>query len=222
MYERIRKNPFFPLHWGKAQKGMQAEEELGMEEKLMAGHEWIEARNDAMDTLLRLEQIGIHKQVGNRITEPWMWITIICSGTNWNNLWALRCHVAAEPHFQYIAYLAKEAYNRSTPKKLRWGDWHLPLVNEQDVQECPLEDLPLISTGRCARVSYLTHHGVRDPKEDVALCRRLMEHKPMHASPLEHPARAVNPNYDMTDPNWGNYDPGWLQLRKTLQDECVR
>jgi hypothetical protein len=45
-----------------------------------------------------------------------------------------------------------------------------------------------ISAGRCARVSYLTHEGRRDPVADIELCERLLQAG--HMSPAEHPARA--------------------------------
>jgi thymidylate synthase ThyX len=243
MIERIEENPVFPLHWGKNEKGMQANEELSLEQKLEAAGEWIQARNYAIERARALNHIGIHKQLGNRLVEPWMWITIIISGTNWENLFALRCHPDAEPHFQNLAYKARDAYDKSTPSQMEWGDWHLPLVRgyeeivkqeADDVYKIKSEPdlfftsqgLAHISAGRCARVSYLTHEGKRNAEEDIALYQRLSTHKPMHASPLEHPAQAVNPLYWRSNTegpiyDWGNYDPGWLQLRKCLKGECI-
>lgn len=53
-----------------------------------------------------------------------------------------------------------------------------------------------VSAARCARVSYLTHDGVRDVREDVHLYQRLVTAVPPHWSPLEHvaaPAAAMKP-----------------------------
>src|SRR5688500_18455402 len=36
MIERVKNNPFFPLHWGKNEKGMQASTELQPEDKYRA------------------------------------------------------------------------------------------------------------------------------------------------------------------------------------------
>ncbi len=217
MIERIKNNPVFPLHWGKNQKGMQATEELTPEQKLIAADAWIEARDSAIMMAEIMESIGIHKQIGNRLVEPWMWITVIASATNLANLFALRCHPDAEPHFQNLAYKIHAAYTDSRPKRLNLGDWHLPLVrNDEDLG---MHDAARVSAGRCARVSYLTHDGIRDPKADVDLYERLATSAPMHASPLEHPAKVYDPGWGTGD--WGNFAPGWLQLRKMHANECV-
>lgn len=232
MIENVTGNPVFKIEWGKNQKGMQAStvEELTQEQKLQCGAHWLTARDECVEQALALQQLGVHKQVGNRLLEPWMWITVIVSATNFENVFALRCHPDAEPHFQNLAYKVRDVFDASKPKNLHWGEWHLPLVRGYDDVESRVdtkglwEQMAKVSAGRCARVSYLTHEGKRDVKEDVALCDRLATHRPMHASPLEHPAKAVRQDqrigYGPTD--WGNYDPGWLQLRKYYEGECVR
>lgn len=231
MIANVIENPVFPLHWGKNQKGMQADQELGWEQKILAARGWLHARDHAITQAKYMEGIGIHKQLGNRLLEPWMWITVILSATNFENLFALRCHPAAEPHFQNLAYKIRTAYDKSAPDPIPWGGWHLPLWQKNSgSQEDYLGDWAgedkapaKISAGRCARVSYLTHEGKRDPIEDLRLYDQLASHKPMHASPLEHPAQAVDPKkYDGNFKDWGNFDPGWLQLRKMLPDECVK
>lgn len=244
MIQNVTENPVFKIEWGKNQKGMQAsQEELTMDEKLLAGARWLAARDDAVEHALALEQIGVHKQVGNRLLEDWMWITVIVSATNLENLFALRVSPLAEPHFQNLAGKILSAYDNSTPQQLQWGDWHLPLVTgyekftksghdvydfeDQKDWHTTSRGLAEISAGRCARVSYLTHEGKRDMSLDLDLCYKLASSKPMHASPLEHPAQAVNPNMHIGTRNserkdWGNYAPGWLQLRKMYENEVVR
>lgn len=226
MIQRIKENPFFPLHWGKKQKGMQADEELSPEEKLLAASVWLNARNDAVAHAEQLERIGIHKQMGNRVTETWMWITVIASATNYENLFALRCHRMAEPHFQNLAYKLRTAYDASQPKELRFGEWHLPMIGlpgDEDIfNEFPIETIAKISAGRCARVSYLTHEGIRDPQEDIALFKKLSTETPKHASPLEHAAECLGHDSAKADMlGWGNFKPGFLQLRKMIQGECI-
>lgn len=225
MIERVRNNPVFPLHWGKNQKGMQANEELPADLKLIAADYWLEARDDACLKAEYLEHAGIHKQLGNRLVEPWMWITVIASATNYENLFALRCHPMAEPHFQNLAYKMRAAYDNSVPRQLAMFDWHLPLYGfEGDELINPLA-APNISAGRCARVSYLTHNGRRDPAQDERLCNDLANNRPMHASPLEHPAQAQPIEVmqgEIGVPDWGNYAPGFMQLRKMYASECVR
>lgn len=239
MIERVLTNPVFPIHWGKNEKGMQASEELSPMMKEIAAEEWIAARGDAVMRAERLEAIGIHKQLGNRLLEPWMWITVIVSATNFENLFGLRCHPAAEPHFQNLAYKIRDAYDASTPAEIEWGQWHLPYVGNNGgdpfdlVGDAGIEFQlwPKISSGRCARVSYLTQNNRREPEEDVKLYERLAGSFPLHASPLEHPAQAVNPmiqGNSMHDPDtkkdidWGNFDSGWLQFRKMHENENIK
>ncbi len=224
MIERVSMNPVFPLHWGKNQKGMQADEELDFEQKLDAAGNWIRARDLMIERARALEHIGIHKQLGNRLLEPWMWITVIVSATNFENLFTLRCHKDAEPHFQNLSYKVRDVLDRSIPERLEWGEWHLPLIGFDGDNEISEEDLPKVSTGRCARVSYLTHEGKRDPSKDIELYERLATAKPLHSSPLEHPAQATCPQkeaYPYVNIDWGNFDPGWLQFRKMHKDEFI-
>lgn len=227
MIERVSNNPVFILHWGRNQKGMHALEELTHEQQLCAGASWIRARNNALLEAKVLEKIGIHKQIGNRILEPWMWITVIVSATNFENLFALRCHPAAEPHFQNLAYKVRDVFDASTPKQLQYGEWHLPLFGFEGDDVIAEKDRPKVSAGRCARVSYLTHEGKRSPDEDIRLYEQLASSTPKHCSPLEHPARACDPSISCGDCGgedeaiWGNFDPGWLQFRKMHDGENI-
>src|ERR1044072_9346325 len=48
MLKKIQEDPFIPVYWGKNQKGMQANEELTIEEQLLAQKEWLVARDYAV------------------------------------------------------------------------------------------------------------------------------------------------------------------------------
>jgi hypothetical protein len=71
-----------------------------------------------------------------------------------------------------------------------------------------LGDLLKISPARCARVSYLSHEGIRDNDADFGLYDKLTSDDPPHASPLEHVATPARPD-EYVD---GNFK-GWHQLR---------
>lgn len=215
-------DPAVPLHWGKNQKGMQANEELTPVQQAQAKRWWTDARNMAAGFHAAGEELGLHKQIVNRLIEPWMMITVICSATEWANFFALRRHKDAEPNFQALANAMWGQYVASTPKFVPVGDWHLPMVyeTEEDLLDAIVirgTEAPAAahaSAGRCARVSYLTHEGVRDVNADIALCEKLASNDPMHASPLEHPAMAIGPaKWDGPRVNhFGNFF-GWKQLR---------
>jgi thymidylate synthase ThyX len=140
LIQRVVDDPFIPEYIGANQKGMQAGEELNDVQKEVARMFWLQGRDQAVENARRLLDLGVHKQVVNRIIEPWMWITIIVSATEWDNVWGLRCHPMAEPHFQKLAYTARDAMAASVPRELKMGDWHLPLV--------PIDEEDGLSIGR--------------------------------------------------------------------------
>jgi thymidylate synthase ThyX len=207
--QRVKNDPAMPIWWGKNQKGMQAMEELKGPFLEGAKKDWLRARDLAVASADRLMAWSAHKQIVNRILEPFCWITVIASATDWSNFFALRCHKDAQPEFQYIASMMLGAYIATTPTPVARGDMHLPLVFDEDwpLVGFKYSEAKKVSVGRCARVSYLTHDGRRDISEDIALHDRLIG--PGHWSPFEHVATASS------DPTLrsGNFR-GFVQYRK--------
>jgi hypothetical protein len=72
-------------------------------------------------------------------------------------------------------------------------------------------DRPAVSAARCARVSYLTHDGRRDPEADILLYKRLLTSG--HLAPFEHVATPTH-----VAVRQGNFI-GWRQLRKGIPHE---
>lgn len=215
MLERVKTNPAMPVYWGANQKGMQAGEELSGHDLEMAKREWLWARDKAVEHVERLLEIGLHKQLTNRLLEPWMWQTVIVSATEWENFFNLRCHPDAQPEIRVAAEAMREAMENSRPKQIGYGEWHLPLIRDEDRAEVQDEQiLCKISAGRCARVSYLTHDGRRDLQADIDLCERLVSSG--HMSPLEHQARPVD-GHSLYPSNFY----GWHQFRKSIPGEDV-
>lgn len=217
MIRAVDDDPVIPIHWGAAQSGMQARQEVSVDDQYSAQAVILRARDEALRTATRLNFLGLHKQVVNRYLEPWMWITIITSacGPGWRNLFALRCHEDAEPHFQKIARMAKELYDSSTPVERRF---HLPLTGFPGDDELGINSQIAVSAARCARVSYLTHDGVRDIEKDMELHERLVTASPKHMSAFEHQAWWATKG---DPPMHGNFEPGWVQYRKTIPGEAA-
>jgi thymidylate synthase ThyX len=165
----------------------------------------------------RPEWLNVHKQVANRLLEPFMWHTVIVTATDWDNFWNLRCHPDAQPEIRRVATMMRDAIEASSPAALGWNEWHLPLVRDIDRDEVHSEeDLIKISAGRCARVSYLTHSGRRDHEADIALHDRLLESG--HMSPMEHPARPLDSEELKKGGSSGNFQ-GWQPYRKLIPSE---
>jgi thymidylate synthase ThyX len=161
-------------------------------------------------------EIGVHKQLANRLLEPFLWHTVVVTATEWSNFFNLRCHPDAHPAIRKVAENMRMALVESTPKKLGEQDWHLPFIRDEDIDGNSVATLKKVSAGRCARVSYLTHEGKRDLEADVALHDRLLASG--HLSPFEHQARPMDDREKAMGWFASNFQ-GWVQYRKTISYE---
>lgn len=203
----VLEDPAMPVEFGSRKAGMQAGPALEGEERVAAEAVWLEARDQAVAAAQRLLEIGVHKQVANRLLEPFLWHTVIVSATDWDGFWEQRCSPLAQPEIRVVAEAMRDAMAASTPVERAPGEWHLPYLTPEDRTEIGDEDvLRKVSAARCGRVSYLNHEGRRDLDDDLKLYDRFVGARPSHASPLEHvatPAAGGPPS---------NFR-GWTQLR---------
>ena len=246
--QQVRDEPWGPIHWGLNQAGMQANQELPEPYKSDAKHFWKRAANMAADAAEVFVSMNTHKQIVNRLLEPFTYIDVLVTATDFANWFALRDHPAAQPEIQELARLMKFASDESIPKELHGGQWHLPYITEEDWKAaekyCQIgritRDMPSykeklavvlkISTARCARVSYKAFDGNVAPIEkDLELYDQLLGSQPMHASPAEHQATPDQlsqylegtPKVEWEKPNLHGNFRGWIQYRKTLPNEYV-
>lgn len=187
MRETILAEPALPEWWGKNQSGMQAEAQLEGSALDVVEDEWQAMLDDAVGAHQTMEEAGLHKQIANRILEPWMHITVLVSGTDWENFFSLRAHPAAQPEFQVLAYRMLDQYLKSQPQELGWGQWHIPFEDRMP-EGIDLNTKLKIATARAARLSYLTFEGEIDLEKDIALHDSLVKNG--HMSPTEHCAFA--------------------------------
>ncbi|MBV8490753.1 MAG: FAD-dependent thymidylate synthase [Candidatus Eremiobacteraeota bacterium] len=217
MIDAVRSEPAMPLWWGRNQSGMQAREEISEPTRELAMAQWREALGDALRHAERLSSsdINLHKQLVNRLLEPFAWITVIITATEWANFFTQRTHEDAQPELKYVADLMLGAYKASLPKPVGLGEWHTPLIQPDEEAWLSPEDRVKISVARCGRVSYLTHDGTRDTAKDLELYDRLLEGGANgHWSPFEHVATPLA-DRDQTS---GNFR-GWEQYRKRFPEE---
>jgi hypothetical protein len=233
MQKMIQSEPVIPIKWGTEQKGMQTG--AALDPMLTAEVEaiWLRARDDCMQAAQQLSELGVHKSLCNRLTEPWMWITVVMSATKWKNFFRLRCHQDAEIHFQLIANMIREQLETSRPMPLSAGQWHLPYIEGDDWKEAAmigkvysdqeqkdlhkLDILKRASVARVARVSYMTHgSNKKDLLKDVGLFYRLYEGSDFgHFSPFGHVAEASD------IPVKSGPFVGFKQFRKEFFGECA-
>lgn len=222
LIDLIKTDPVMPVWWGKNQRGMKASEQI--DDVTEAELVWLAARDFMLGYAGELAALGVHKQIVNRLIEPWMFITVVITGTDWENFFHLRTpknHILpqnnfdpdfpAQPEIQKIANMMWRLYSQMEPEVLITGEWHLPFVTLQERQALPVETCKRLSVARCARVSYLTHDGELNMERDLKLADDLSSMN--HWSPFEHQAQAMKYANRV-----GNLI-GWKQYRKFWSNE---
>ncbi len=194
--EHVQQHGFIPDVFGKNQKGMSASEVIDPELQAWSRSAWIGAMNAAISAAKDLDRWGVHKQLANRLLEPFCWVTVIVSATEWDNFFHLRDSDLAQPEMQRTAQSMRKALDDSTPNPLSWGDWHVPLAND-----------PWVAAGRLARVSYESEG--KSEHEDKDLARRLAASG--HWSPFEHIAQALRSEHNR------NFHRTWTQWRALVE-----
>ena len=250
-------DPAIPLFWGANQKGMQAGAECNalvfapvpmsfggqhlqlVENKGRTREEaWLNAMELAIMSARAFAAAGYHKQIVNRLLEPFTHITVLVSATEWDNFLELRDHGDAEPHIRLLSQEVRKCLAEPA-QELEPGEWHLPFMAEDDpiwkelyasdMSQAEAQEAALkVSAARCASTSFKTVEGF-DMTLDRALAvfDKLATSAPLHASPFEHIAQAdhvYEPQRKrdfLMRHDWGNADKhrnfvGWMQYRAML------
>ena len=212
MLENILRDPARPVEWGTAQKGMQAGPPLDGEQAEKANAWWTDAAVNAVEDAQDFhDELGLHKQVVNRLVEPFAHMTELVSGTEWGNFFRLRIHSAADPTLCALATAAGRAYLASEPIPVDPGGWHIPFGDRMP-EGLSIADRLKIATARAARLSYETHNGDFSPEADMQKHDDLK--RDGHWSPFEHCARATGGGR-LWRPSSGNFR-GWHQYREAV------
>ena len=247
--EQVKNNPAAPVHWGKNQPGMQAKEELQGQEKTIAQYYWREAADQAAKLADNFAKLGVHKQIVNRILEPFQTMKVVVTATEWNNFWYLRDHEDAQPEIQKLARVMKGVYDCSKPAQLQYGMWHLPYIDCEVIEVNPivgdgasyqlykkpeggfytLEQAIKISCSSAAQVSYRRLDTSLEKAEDIF--KKLVESEPVHASAFEHVALCANAldcsvtgwtHHDIDSNLWSGNFRDWIQYRQLIPNNVKR
>lgn len=228
-----------PVRFGAANKGMQdngkhdafVEGRLvdvgaygAVKEALHPEEAWEKAKQDAIFWSKAFYKAGYAKQVYNRGLETYQMMKTVISGTEWDNLFWLRNHGAADPSFEELARCMQRARDESTPQLLKAGEYHLPYVDSyweqvfyrdgthnlqvfyigdilsssKQIEILYLEDAIKVSCARCCAVSFRnTDYGLEQSKR---VYERLISDSKIHGSALEHCATPMQPK---TTVKWG-------------------
>ena len=224
MLDQIESNMAIPIYWGKNKSGMQAVDEVSKFDEAKSVLNWERSFNYTKDRVLDMVEIGLHKQVPNRLTEPFQMMKVVVTGTDWDNFFNLRIHPDAQPEICMLAYKIYKAMEESYPVKLKAGDWHLPYVGFEYWGDDPkyfitkvskdddqsygmkyeeylsLDDAIKLSAASCASVSYRTD-GMTLEKADK-IFDMLIKAEVIHASPFEHLATPISKEIEIENSDY--------------------
>ncbi|QYC52454.1 thymidylate synthase, flavin-dependent [Salmonella phage SSBI34] len=220
MIKLIKENMAMPVRFGSNQPGMQ---DKGVEHdslvtidrcnKVTGREAWAAAAYRACDFAQAFDDAGYHKQIANRLIEPFQMMKTVMTTTEMDNFLWLRVDADADPTIEVLANLMKEALDNSEPELLQPGTWHTPYVDhvygfgdgegeDEHIFEgyCVLDenDTPVmlteeealrISASCCGQVSYRRLNSTKDKALDIYT--RLVAGKKVHASPFEHQAKEI-------------------------------
>ena len=228
--EQIEKDPVIPRHFGQNQAGMQAKDEE-VSNRDDAVRYWIDAKDHAVRFAKGLAKLGVHKQLVNRLLEPFSHVKAVITATEWDNFFELRLHHDAQPEIQRLAQCLWAALKANQPEELAVGEWHTPYVKHTRTEAGQLiygdnlsdENAIKISVSCCAQVSY---RNLDDSLEKALdLYDRLIPSG--HFSPAEHIATPMTlpksvwshkaqTHIDKEGWLWSGNFKGWNQFRHCL------
>lgn len=230
MIERIKADPYIPAF--TANKPGMSGDPIDSVKRQMAESIYRAAMDSAISSALWLESEGIHKDMANRLLEPFMRIPIIVTATEWDNFFRLRTAENVQPDFRAVAIEMEQLHAMHSPVEIRTGEWHIPF-READLPSEPISSHPLeawmvptqycliFSAARCAWISYASHDGDRSFEKAESTHGKLISDG--HASPLEHQLMAFNKN---ATPNMTRNFRGFVPYRhfaeKGIQEEISK
>jgi thymidylate synthase ThyX len=203
--EEVVVNPFIPIEWGLNRPGMVALE-VALDEH-HCEQTWLNARDEAVATAHKLVELGLHKQIVNRVLMPFQHIDTLVTATEWDNFFKLRLQADVEPHMKKLAFEIGVAIDEVVFTE--GSSRHIPFVDKGDfLDHYYSAEKELISAARCARVT--TRSAKADVSRDIELAHTLKNEK--HMSPFEHqaiPGKADEMYFNLQ---------GWKSLRYRLED----
>lgn len=225
MIDLVRTSPATPIHWGKNQAGMQASEECNNDVSMDWDYyndepvhgtpedAWAEASSHAMYKAECFNEAGYHKQITNRLLEPFQMIKVVVTATEFDNFFWLRFHKAAQPEIQELARCMLVAKKRSVAEVLQVGEWHTPYVDhwrddsgglmygvkvDKESEYYPIQWLNWVgalkvSSSCSAQISYRKTDDSLEKADKV--WQMLTTDERIHSSPTEHQATPMSMNF---------------------------
>jgi thymidylate synthase ThyX len=195
----LEQDVFMPEVWTANRKGMSASKDLPADKAREATEIWQWMHAAVALGTAQLGALGVHKQHANRAIEPFQYINVLITATDWENFLVLREAPDAQPEIQLLARMIRAALAASVPDR---SDVHMPYADK----DTPAHMLAAACAARCARVSYGAYDGSgANWRKDVDLANTLW--RSQHMSPFEHIAYAGDGRANLR---------GWVSLREKL------
>lgn len=225
----VMENIYVPVKFGTKKKGMQAGEPTFLT-KFYGEKIWKLSSKFACFFHWMMEKFGIHKEVANRVLEPYVWVeeTITVEADALKEIANLRIHDDAQEDVRRIVEEMVYEMDRSTPVELNQEQWHVPYVVRRQVEnemiytdnngnKLTLDQAIVCSAARCARSSYANHdNSMSSYDKDIGLAKQLVGSEPMHLSPFEHQARPFT--NDTEKSQYGSNFRNFFQQRKAIEN----
>lgn len=227
MIDLVRTSPAKPVEWGRNNPGMQSRALLDPEMRQYVESEWKTAAANAARSAALMDAYGAHKQIANRILEPFQMMRTVLTTTEFANFEWLRVDADADPTFRELARCMVEARENSSPETLQPHQWHTPYVdhyydkngdfcyfidssreeikNGKGLSRILTEEEALaISASCCAQVSYRRLDETYEKAMEIF--GRLLTGNKVHASPFEHQACPIMDTIEEYGDNWEDND----------------
>lgn len=230
--DQVRENMASPIHWGQNQPGMQAKAQLEGDALYLVQNAWVQAGQYAAAQAEFMSVAGAHKQIANRILEPFQWMKTVVTATCFENWFWLRDHEDAQPEIRELARVMLELLDNTNPVDLTPDDWHMPYFGDGYwLLDCgiPLADALAISSSCCAQVSFRKLDDTLEKAKTIYA--RLVESEPVHASPFEHQAKPMKRGADFRNKGithkdkagnfWSGNFVGWIQHRQLIPNNVA-
>ena len=165
MVEAVQNNPFIPIAWQKEHTGMQGFEYWADLSSITSiEKDWLKARDNAIQMAKLMTRGGVTKQLCNRLLEPFMWTTMLITGSRegWQNFFELRCpsyqgidDIPFKSKKEYVASLNEKPNQLTSPiqvndySELEWlklnkgqAEIHMMMLSEK-VYDAIQESVPI-------------------------------------------------------------------------------
>lgn len=244
---QVRENPATPVFWGKNQPGMAAAAEV---DDVEAAKKWWQgSANVALELHRHGLSTGLHKQVVNRVLEPFQHAQTIAtmSMAALTDFLLLRLDPAAQPEMQALALAMRDATQLQEMQPLppeTYKSWHVPfglssvelsltralLEENSDLKghgiaysrgPLDLSWLQLITLFRSAGRCARATYGAHLSRRAVHddVKTAISCWLQWHASPFEHQCIPATGGLGMAGWTRSNLPSSWVQFRKVLESE---